>query len=327
MAISLSAAEFTDLCEPFSDQSSSQQSGLGCSVVLPKRLGKGMRHLFQLRGGLTLEITEGQLRQAVRVKQIHETRFPLTAKFLLSGSSWVETLGVKEICPHYVEQKGFSYLYHLPDLEEVEEWRADEAIQVVMIYADPDYFCLLGQDSTLSDPLNQSLQGQRFHQSLGPISATMQQLLQQILHCPYAGITQALYLESKALELLALQLESWQHPCPVQLPTDEIDRLHQARDLLIRNADNPPLLMELAHQVGLNDRKLKQGFRQLFGNTVFGYLQDYRMGQAKQLLAEDHLSIAAVAILVGYRNPEAFSTAFRRKFSLSPKAYQLSLRV
>lgn len=326
MAISLSAAEFTDLCEPFSDQSSTQQSGFGYSVVLPKRLGKGIRHSFQLRGGLTLEITEGQLRQAVRLKQTHATHFPLIAKFLLSGSSWVETLGVKEICPHYLEQKGFSYLYHLPDLEEVEEWRADEAIQMVMIYAYPDYFRWLGQDSILSGPLKQSLQGQRFHQSLGPISATMQQLLQQILHCPYTGITQALYLESKALELLALQLESWQHPCPAQLPTDDIDRLHQARDLLVRNADNPPLLMELAHQVGLNDRKLKQGFRQLFGNTVFGYLQDYRMGQAKQLLEEERLTVAAIATTIGYRNPEAFSTAFRRKFSVSPKAYQLSVR-
>ena len=197
-----------------------------------------------------------------------------------------------------------------------------------MIYADPDYFHFWGHDSALPEPLQQSLQGQRFHQSLGPISSVMQSLLQQILCCPYAGVTQALYLESKALELLTLQFELWkqQELSTPKLPTDEVDRLHQAQELLIQNVDDPPLLIELAHQVGLNDRKLKQGFRQLFGTTVFGYLQDYRMGQAKQLLEEDSLSVAAIATSVGYRNPEAFSTAFRRKFSVSPKAYQLSLR-
>ncbi|MEO0376163.1 MAG: AraC family transcriptional regulator [Cyanobacteria bacterium P01_A01_bin.17] len=328
MTISLTAAEFTELCETSHAHISNQETDWGHSTVLPNCLGKGIRQAFRLRGGLTMEITEGSLRQALRVEQIHEPIFPVTAKFILSGSSWVETPGVKEVCPRYVEQKGYSYLYHLPDLEEIEEWYADEPIKVVMIYADPGYFHFLGQDSALPQPLQQSLRGQRFHQSLGPISSAMQLLLQQILHCPYIGMTQALFLESKALELLTLQFELWkqQELSTPKLPTDEVDRLHQAQELLIQNADDPPLLIELAHQVGLNDRKLKQGFRQLFGTTVFGYLQDYRMGQAKQLLEDDRLSVAAIATTVGYRNPEAFSTAFRRKFSVSPKAYQLSLR-
>ncbi|PZD72627.1 Regulatory protein PchR [Acaryochloris thomasi RCC1774] len=328
MTISLTAAEFTELCETSDDQPSVQEAGWGRSAVLPKRLGKGIRQSFHLRGGLTVEITEGRLQQTLRVKQVHELSFPVTAKFILSGLSSVETPGVKEVCPHYIEQKGHSYLYHLPDLKEVEEWYADEPIKVVMIYADPGYFHFLDQDSALPQPLQQSLRGQRFHQSLGPISSAMRSLLQQILHCPYMGMTQALYLESKALELLALQLDQWpqQALSASQLPIDEVERLHQAQELLIRNADNPPLLVELARQVGLNDRKLKQGFRQLFGTTVFGYLQDYRMKQAKQLLEEERLTVAAIATSVGYRNPEAFSTAFRRKFSVSPKAYQLSIR-
>ncbi|MGP1387536.1 MAG: helix-turn-helix transcriptional regulator [Thainema sp.] len=61
----------------------------------------------------------------------------------------------------------------------------------------------------------------------------------------------------------------------------------------------------------------------MFGTTVFGYLRDYRMQQAQRLLRSPHATVAQVAAQVGYRNPEAFSTAFRRKFSVSPKAYQL----
>ena len=50
------------------------------------------------------------------------------------------------------------------------------------------------------------------------------------------------------------------------------------------------------------------------------------MQQAQRLLHSPHVTVAQVAAQVGYRNPEAFSTAFRRKFAISPKAYQLRYR-
>ena len=87
-----------------------------------------------------------------------------------------------------------------------------------------------------------------------------------------------------------------------------------------------PSLIDLARQVGLNDRKLKEGFRHLFGATVFGYLRDYRLQQAKELLHDYDLTIASIATTVGYKSPEAFCNAFRRKFDVSPKAYQLRQR-
>jgi AraC-like DNA-binding protein len=95
---------------------------------------------------------------------------------------------------------------------------------------------------------------------------------------------------------------------------------------LLNHVANPPTLLELAHQVGLNDRKLKQGFRSVFGTTVFGYLRHYQMQQAKQLLLMPGTTIASVAQAVGYRNPEAFSVAFRRTFDITPKSYQLQHR-
>lgn len=89
---------------------------------------------------------------------------------------------------------------------------------------------------------------------------------------------------------------------------------------MIQRLANPPSLMSLARQVGLNDRKLKQGFRQVFGTTAFGYLHNHRMEQARSLLLENQLSVTAVAHSVGYTNLCAFSTAFRKKFGVSPRA-------
>ncbi|NJK61978.1 MAG: helix-turn-helix transcriptional regulator [Synechococcaceae cyanobacterium SM2_3_1] len=81
-------------------------------------------------------------------------------------------------------------------------------------------------------------------------------------------------------------------------------------------------LLDLARQVGLNDFKLKRGFRAMLGTTVFGYLQTYRMEQVQYLLLDRRLSVAAIAQRVGYVNPSAFWAAFRRHFGTTPKALQ-----
>jgi AraC family transcriptional regulator, transcriptional activator of the genes for pyochelin and ferripyochelin receptors len=308
-----------------------QSTEWGMRVNLPKKLGDGGDSVIQLREGLTLHVRSAKLWQTMEIEQQHESIFPLTAKFYLSGSSRVQTQGVTDIQPDYEEVAGCNYLYCLPDLTEIEAWPASELIQVVMVCASIDYFRGFNLPcKAVPKPLQDLLEcnsAQRFHQSLGTTTPEMYQLLQQILYCPYQGLTQHLYLESKALELLALQFAQWtEDDLPSeQIPwrTEDIERLHHAKEILIQHSTKPPSLVELARQAGLNDRKLKQGFRHLFGTTVFGYLQDYRMHQAKQLLHDADLTIASVAATVGYKNPEAFSTAFRRKFAVSPKAYQL----
>ncbi|MBW4660740.1 MAG: AraC family transcriptional regulator [Drouetiella hepatica Uher 2000/2452] len=337
----LTTAELDALFEQAQQQGESifQRTASEVRVNLPKQLGSGGDRIIHLRGGLTLHIRNGKLWETTQMEQQHAPVFPLTAKFYLSGSSRVQTQGISGIQSDYEEVAGCHYLYHLPDVKEIEEWQAHELNQVVMIYAEVDYFRSFNwAGNDLPRPLQALMQSnviQRFHQSLGKTTLSMQQVLQQIIHCPYQGIMQQLYLEGKALELLTLQFAHWTATDrstelslsrEALLRSDDIEQLHHAREILIQHSTQPPSLIELARQVGINDRKLKQGFRQLFGTTVFGYLHDYRMQQAKQLLHDSDLSIAAIATTIGYSNPEAFSTAFRRKFAVSPKAYQLSQR-
>lgn len=105
---------------------------------------------------------------------------------------------------------------------------------------------------------------------------------------------------------------------PTCIRPSEIDRLHQAKEILLQDIENPPSLLELAHKVGLNDYKLKSGFRQVFGTTVFGYLHQQRMQQAHHLLQVNELNVTEVANLVGYTSLSAFSTAFKKFYGISP---------
>ncbi|BAQ62128.1 transcriptional regulator [Geminocystis sp. NIES-3708] len=295
------------------------------------KLGKGYNRQISLRGRLTIEIIEAQLKETMYLQRKHESNFPFTSHFYLSGMSTVETFNTSEIKPSYIESTGKNYLYHLPDLREVEKWSCNTKIRVISIYAPVDYFqgFCIGEKINYNPILN-LINGDRtskFHLPLGENNPQILKALSQIYQCPYHGLTKQLYLESKALELFALQFNSCDSsifiPQKLSLKKDDLDRVEYAKDILIKSSLNPPSLTELARKVGLNDHKLKQGFKQLFSTTVFGYLYNYRMEQAQQLLRDSNLSIAQIATRVGYSNPEAFSTAFRRKFDQSPKNYQL----
>ncbi|MEA5552701.1 AraC family transcriptional regulator [Anabaena cylindrica UHCC 0172] len=334
MTVSVSQQAYADLVEEAQHNGEiiHHQTGFERIYRLPKCFGRGVDHITKLRNGLIVHIQETQLRQPLILERQHESSFPLTAKFYLSSSSRIKTPGAIAIKDDYEETSGYNYIYCLPNILEYEEWRAEEQIQLVMIYGDIDYFRLFNlDDQFLPETLRQMIkvgEPTQFHQCLGKNTMAMEQVLQQILHCPYQGITRQMYLEAKALELLILQFTNWaetsHQSAAAKLRKDDIERLNAAKDILMRTMNNPPTLLELARQVGINERKLKQGFRQVFGTTVFGYLQDYRLQQAQQLLKKRDMSIARVATAIGYTNPEAFSVAFRRKFAVGPKAYQMS---
>lgn len=111
-----------------------------------------------------------------------------------------------------------------------------------------------------------------------------------------------------------------------RLPGGGADReqamLHRACEILEQRLTDPPGLVELAHEVGTNERKLNEIFRQRLGFTVFEHLLELRLGIARRMLASSNDQVQRIADVVGYRNPGDFIRAFRRRFGLSPRQYR-----
>ncbi|MFE6076651.1 hypothetical protein ACFVQB_19470 [Paenibacillus sp. NPDC057886] len=59
-----------------------------------------------------------------------------------------------------------------------------------------------------------------------------------------------------------------------------------------KRMEPPPSLLELSRLVGISDSKLKSGFKELFGTTVFGYLKEKRLDKARELLEMSKYLIA-----------------------------------
>ncbi len=131
-----------------------------------------------------------------------------------------------------------------------------------------------------------------------------------------------MYLEAKILDVLRMAIEGIiqlrASPRAVNIRDDDRKKIESVRDFLTRNPDNPGTLVDLARRFGLNDFKLKSGFKQLYGTTVFSFLMDLRFSKARILLTESDLPIKVVAGMAGYRNPTNFSSAFKKRFGYPP---------
>jgi AraC-like DNA-binding protein len=99
-------------------------------------------------------------------------------------------------------------------------------------------------------------------------------------------------------------------------PADQ-DAMLRARDLLSSQFDRPLTVAALCLAVGVNEFKLKQGFRAMFGTSPHRMLTDIRMKRAWELL-ETGLHVSTVGYKVGYAHLSSFSAAFERYHGRAP---------
>ena len=182
-------------------------------------------------------------------------------------------------------------------------------------YCFPQNILKIPNNSYIDDPFNY----------ISPFTPAIHTNLYQILSCPYEGAMKRMFLEAKALELIVLRLEQLLLKAiptnTFSLKSVDKDSIHYAKEILLKNMSNPPSLLDLSKQTGINVNKLKYGFKELFGNTVFGYLRDQRLDIACLLLKTKKMSVTEVAHEVGYNNISSFAEAFKTRFGMNPSEY------
>ncbi len=148
----------------------------------------------------------------------------------------------------------------------------------------------------------------------------------ELMNSSHYGALQPLFLESRALEWLALSLCEHPDPPGAHPHSRQIERMHAARELLLARVSRPPTLTEVAHAVGINEFSLKRDFKAVFGRPVHAYLLVARLAEACRLLRDTEDSVKQIAAAVGYAYPNHFSTAFRRAYGTSPASFRQSIR-
>jgi AraC family transcriptional regulator, transcriptional activator of the genes for pyochelin and ferripyochelin receptors len=156
----------------------------------------------------------------------------------------------------------------------------------------------------------------------GAIDPAIQQVIHQVIHCKYSGELKRLFLLSKSIELLVLCADAYQTAQAkkdnfIRSNTDK-EKIIAVRDIINDRLQSPPNLSQIAKMVGLNEYKLKRGFKEVFNTTVFGYLSDQRLHLAKQYLQDTQKTAAEISMELGYATPQHFNNAFKKRFGFTP---------
>jgi len=162
----------------------------------------------------------------------------------------------------------------------------------------------------------------------GKISPSMAIVLNQLLNYNLNQSIKNLYYKGKAYELLSLYFNRNEdanvEQCPFLVDETNVIKIRKAKDIMISRMAEPPSLQELATEIDLSLKKLKEGFKQIYGDSVFSFLFDYKMEVARKLLESGTHNVNEVGLKVGYSTASHFIAAFKKKYGTTPKKYLMS---
>lgn len=161
------------------------------------------------------------------------------------------------------------------------------------------------------------------------VSPAIAVILSQMINYNLHPSIKELYIKGKVYELISLYFNKSSdadiEQCPFLVDEDNVRRIRKAKEIIIARMAEPPTLTELSEEIGLSLKKLKEGFKQIYGDSVFSFLFDYKMEYARKMLETGQHNVNEVGLKVGYSTASHFISAFKKKYSTTPKKYLMSL--
>lgn len=161
------------------------------------------------------------------------------------------------------------------------------------------------------------------------ITIKMFDCIHQLLHSPYSEVTERFHMGIlKNLFKLSLKEITARSNENAKFSLEDLERLYAAKNYIDTHLLQHDTISQLSRKAGINELKLKKGFKEIFEIGVYGYRKRERLRIAKIELEQTRKSIKQVARDAGYRNANNFSAAFKKVFGVSPqllkKRYKLN---
>ena len=333
MTITLHSSSFSDVMHTLAQGLSAelrQQDG-EATIELPAAVGRGALRATRFHDGLSLLLWRVQLNESLTVK-VSQTDYHPLRLLLCEAGSLTHSVDARHI-QYRLNATDCSLSACSGDVDQIFYLPSHQALSMYMVEIDRRHFLhrIRHADGAIHSRTRAVFEDTEarfpflYHQYYNHATALV--LNQMDRAQQYQGIARDTYLEAKVLELLSLTIH--QHSTDQQgnqegitLREADVQQLLEARNHIETHYIDPPSLQQLAWQVGINEHKLKNGYKQLFHCTVYEHVREERMNQAKALIADGRWDISEVVRMVGYSNTSHFSARFKDTFGLLPKKFQ-----
>ncbi len=186
------------------------------------------------------------------------------------------------------------------------------------------FHSLFSSDANHISFLSPENSSKKYYDNL-PFTSSIAVVLSQILQARVHDSMKSLYFKGKIYELLSLyfnkNVDSPIEQCPFLIDEQNVQKIRNAKDIILDRMIDPPSLDALALEIGLPLKKLKQGFKQVYGDTVFAYLLEHKMQEARRMLDSQKYNVNEVGLKLGYSTSSHFIAAFKKKYGTTPKKY------
>lgn len=151
------------------------------------------------------------------------------------------------------------------------------------------------------------------------MSIQLRAIIDECLQSSFDGIAKQSFMEAKLTELVLLSLiKNKTEENVFELSSDDRENLKKVEHYIHSHLKKELNISELSLMAGLNTSKFKKTFKNVYETTVFKYITSLRIEKAKKLILEENYTIAQASYEVGYKNPQHFTVAFKKKLGYLP---------
>jgi AraC-like DNA-binding protein len=304
-------------------------------LKIPTKHGTGKVTTIDFDNGLHLALFDFKLKDSFTLNFLKGNAYPLNFMFCSKGAI------IHKLCDdaiHYQLETMRSSITSCPcEATQSLTFPGEQHVTAAMISVDRKVYTELSKchgdelPKAFTDAINDQESEQAFFYQ-GNADYQLTKAVKALFNLDLTGLEDFVFAESALFEGLGHFIRNYkenQNPerFRIALNKYDLDSLTHAKTILVGNLNNAPTIPELAKLVGINQQKLKKGFKNVFGKTINQFLIQKRMEAAKILLTQDGSSIRDVATQVGYSNQSHFSSKFREHFGMLPKDFIKSVDV
>ena len=163
----------------------------------------------------------------------------------------------------------------------------------------------------------------------GKIEVSIAQYAKLLIENEKLGVVGRLFCKGSAVNTLAAQLENLKNDevernPKLSLNTDELDKIIELSSYIGDNLGANISVDQLSKRAGLSPKKLQEGFKYLYGDTINNFIKSVRLEHSKKLIQSTNMSISEVCFAIGFNSRSYFSKIFTERYKISPSEFKQS---